>query len=51
VITATNTGYIKRTALDAYRKQRRGGKGLIGMQTREEDVVSTSSSRTRTHTS
>ena len=42
VITATNTGYIKRTALDAYRKQRRGGKGLIGMQTREEDVVSAS---------
>ncbi len=39
VITATNTGYIKRTALDAYRKQRRGGKGLIGMQTREEDIV------------
>jgi DNA gyrase subunit A len=39
VITATNTGYIKRTALDEYRKQRRGGKGLIGMQTREEDVV------------
>ena len=39
VITATGTGYIKRTALDAYRKQRRGGKGLIGMSTREEDVV------------
>jgi len=39
VVTATNTGYIKRTALDLYRKQRRGGKGLIGMQTREEDVV------------
>ncbi len=39
VITATNTGYIKRTALESYRKQRRGGKGLIGMQTREEDVV------------
>jgi len=39
VITATSTGYIKRTALDAYRKQRRGGKGLIGMQTRDEDVV------------
>src|SRR5262249_103350 len=39
VITATSTGYIKRTALDAYRKQRRGGKGLIGMTTREEDVV------------
>ena len=39
VITATDTGYIKRTALDEYRKQRRGGKGLIGMQTREEDIV------------
>jgi DNA gyrase subunit A len=39
VITATNTGYVKRTALDSYRKQHRGGKGLIGMQTREEDVV------------
>jgi DNA gyrase subunit A len=39
VITATSTGYIKRTALDAYRSQRRGGKGLIGMTTREEDVV------------
>jgi len=39
VITATSTGYIKRTALDEYRKQRRGGKGLIGMTTREEDVV------------
>jgi DNA gyrase subunit A len=39
VITATGTGYIKRTALDEYRKQRRGGKGLIGMQTREEDAV------------
>jgi len=39
VITATQTGYIKRTPLDEYRKQRRGGKGLIGMQTREEDIV------------
>jgi DNA gyrase subunit A len=39
VITATQTGYIKRSALDEYRQQRRGGKGLIGMQTREEDVV------------
>ncbi len=39
VITATHTGYIKRTALESYRKQRRGGKGLIGMSTREEDVV------------
>ena len=39
VITSTQTGYIKRSALDEYRKQRRGGKGLIGMQTRDEDVV------------
>src|SRR5262245_64977749 len=39
VITATSTCYIKRTALDAYSKQRRGGNGLIGMSTREEDVV------------
>ncbi len=39
VITATKTGYIKRTSLDEYRKQRRGGKGLIGMQRREEDLV------------
>jgi DNA gyrase subunit A len=39
-ITVTNTGYIKRTALDEYRMQRRGGKGRIGMRTREEDFVS-----------
>jgi DNA gyrase subunit A len=39
-ITVTNTGYIKRTAISTYRKQRRGGKGRIGMRTREEDFVS-----------
>jgi DNA gyrase subunit A len=39
VITATGTGYIKRTPLEEYRTQRRGGKGLIGMQTRDEDMV------------
>ncbi|HWQ00170.1 MAG TPA: DNA gyrase subunit A [Vicinamibacterales bacterium] len=38
-ITVTATGYIKRTAVAAYRKQRRGGKGRIGMRTREEDFV------------
>jgi DNA gyrase subunit A len=38
-ITATNTGYVKRTAISAYRNQRRGGKGRIGMRTREEDFV------------
>jgi len=39
-ITVTNTGYIKRTAITTYRMQRRGGKGRIGMRTREEDFVS-----------
>jgi DNA gyrase subunit A len=39
-ITVTNTGYVKRTAISAYRAQRRGGKGRIGMRTREEDFVS-----------
>jgi DNA gyrase subunit A len=39
-ITVSNTGYIKRTAITTYRNQRRGGKGRIGMRTREEDFVS-----------
>ncbi|MBI2839598.1 MAG: DNA gyrase subunit A [Acidobacteria bacterium] len=39
VITVTNTGYIKRTAASSYRSQRRGGKGRIGMKTKEEDFV------------
>jgi DNA gyrase subunit A len=38
-ITVTNTGYIKRTAITTYRNQRRGGKGRIGMRTRDEDFV------------
>jgi DNA gyrase subunit A len=38
-ITVSNTGYIKRTAISTYRNQRRGGKGRIGMRTREEDFV------------
>jgi len=38
-ITVTDTGYIKRTPISTYRSQRRGGKGRIGMRTREEDVV------------
>ncbi|MEO5761415.1 MAG: DNA topoisomerase (ATP-hydrolyzing), partial [Vicinamibacteria bacterium] len=38
-ITVTDTGYIKRTPISTYRVQRRGGKGRIGMRTREEDVV------------
>jgi DNA gyrase subunit A len=39
-ITVSNTGYIKRTAITNYRNQRRGGKGRIGMRTRDEDFVS-----------
>jgi DNA gyrase subunit A len=39
-ITVSNTGYIKRTAITTYRNQRRGGKGRIGMRTRDEDFVS-----------
>ena len=39
-ITVTSTGYIKRTPISTYRMQRRGGKGRIGMRTREEDFVS-----------
>ena len=39
VVTITNTGYIKRIPIDQYRVQKRGGKGLKGMETREEDYV------------
>ncbi len=39
VITISHNGYIKRNPLSAYRSQRRGGKGLTGMATREEDFV------------
>jgi DNA gyrase subunit A len=38
-VTVTDTGYIKRTPITTYRTQNRGGKGRIGMRTREEDVV------------
>jgi len=39
VITVSTTGYIKRTPLSTYEAQQRGGKGRIGMRTREEDEV------------
>ncbi|QOY88571.1 DNA gyrase subunit A [Paludibaculum fermentans] len=39
VVTVTRGGYLKRTSLDTYRRQTRGGKGRIGMATRTEDVV------------
>jgi DNA gyrase subunit A len=41
VVTVTSGGYIKRTPLADFRAQRRGGKGVSGMQTKEEDVVTT----------
>ncbi|ALG90247.1 MULTISPECIES: DNA gyrase subunit A [Actibacterium] len=41
VVTVTQSGYIKRTPLHEFRAQRRGGKGLSGMSTKEEDVVTT----------
>ena len=39
VITLSNTGYIKRVPTDTYRQQRRGGKGVVGMNTKDEDFV------------
>ncbi len=39
VITISHAGYIKRLAISSYRKQKRGGKGVTAMETREEDFV------------
>ncbi|HXG45589.1 MAG TPA: DNA gyrase C-terminal beta-propeller domain-containing protein, partial [Gemmatimonadales bacterium] len=39
VITISHAGYIKRIAVSTYRRQRRGGRGLTGMQTKDEDWV------------
>jgi DNA gyrase subunit A len=41
VITISHNGFVKRNSLDLYRSQRRGGKGAMGMETREEDFVET----------
>ncbi|MEL6913018.1 MAG: DNA gyrase subunit A [Pseudomonadota bacterium] len=41
VVTVTQGGYIKRTALTDFRAQKRGGKGLSGMSMKDEDVVTT----------
>src|SRR3546814_1077182 len=49
VVTVTLDGYIKRTPLDTFRAQRRGGKGRAGMATKDEDVV-TELFVTSTHT-
>ena len=39
VVTVTRNGYIKRMPVDTYKSQRRGGRGITGITTREEDVV------------
>jgi DNA gyrase subunit A len=39
IVTISHQGYIKRTAVTAYRAQRRGGKGVMGMEQREEDFI------------
>ncbi|RJP60941.1 MAG: DNA gyrase subunit A [Candidatus Auribacter fodinae] len=39
VITVTHTGYIRRGGLDQYRSQKRGGKGIVGMNMKDEDYV------------
>jgi DNA gyrase subunit A len=39
VITISHAGYIKRVPVSTYRQQRRGGKGVVGMDTKEEDYV------------
>ncbi len=39
VVTITRDGYIKKTPKEVYRRQRRGGKGVTGIDTKEEDVV------------
>ncbi|HPO14372.1 MAG TPA: DNA gyrase subunit A [Candidatus Hydrogenedentes bacterium] len=40
VVTISNQGYIKRLPVNTYRKQRRGGRGITGMETKDEDFVS-----------
>ncbi len=49
VVTVTMQGYIKRTTLDTFRAQKRGGKGRAGMATKDEDIV-TELFVTSTHT-
>ncbi len=39
IITISHSGYIKRVSVDTYKAQRRGGKGVAGMSTRDEDFV------------
>src|SRR4029077_10265626 len=41
VITISHAGYVKRQEISSYRSQRRGGKGVIGARTKEEDYIQT----------
>jgi DNA gyrase subunit A len=41
IITVSKSGYVKRTEIDAYREQKRGGKGRNGMETKDDDYVHT----------
>ena len=41
IVTLTHFGYVKRTSIDTYRSQHRGGRGISGLATREEDFVET----------
>lgn len=41
ILTLTNMGYMKRMTVDTYRAQNRGGRGIMGMSRREEDVAKT----------
>ncbi len=50
VVAFTHHGYIKRMPLDLYRSQHRGGKGIIGMSTREQDFVENIFATTTHHT-
>ncbi|MFW6237619.1 MAG: DNA gyrase subunit A [Halanaerobiales bacterium] len=49
IVTLTSQGYIKRTKIDTYRSQRRGGKGITGINPREEDFVADIYSTTTHH--
>lgn len=50
VVTLTHNGYVKRLPVDTYKSQRRGGKGIAGMATREEDFVEHLFTTTTHHT-
>lgn len=41
ILTLTNMGYMKRMTVDTYKAQNRGGRGIMGMSRREEDVAKT----------